>query len=933
MRDELVVLDLETTGLDVNLDSIIEIGAIRTKNGIILDEFSQLIDPGFPIPSTTTHLTGIRTEDVAGKPGINAMLPALKKFIGSSPIIGHNVSFDTAFLQRHGLAQDNLRIDTYDLASVLIPRAPRYNLNSLTTQMEIDIGQAHRALDDARATALLYWKLWEKALALPFDTLYEITDAARGLPWFAAPVFEAALRERQGESNRQPDELPDFGGLFEPFASEDRPLRPNYPLEQVDTTKIVNILGEGGALAQIIPNYEHRPQQVEMAEAIAEAFNNGEHVMIEAGTGTGKSLAYLVPAVLWAVANNERVVISTNTINLQDQLVQKDIPTLQKALNIPFRSALLKGRSNYLCPRRLAAIQRRRPSSIEELRTLAKVLVWMLESSSGDRGEITLRGPAENSTWQRMSAEDEGCLLEHCHVAMDGACPFFKARKKAETAHLLIVNHALLLSDATRENRVLPDYRYLVLDETHHLEDAVTNSFSFRLDEMTFKRRLAELGTTQRGLMGDILRSVGQSASDAEVSKLTDYINVISEVVTLMSHHIGEFYRSLTYFVNDLDSGRSNTDYINQIRITPEMRERHAFATVQHSWQTLEEFMDGISKAMERLTAALLHFEEYDIPGFGDLVNSTTTAARFLIETRRELAAFLLEPDPNTIYWLSLTQDTSYAPTIQTAPLHIGPLVENHLWEAKDAIVMTSATLRTSGSFSYLRGRLNADHVTEVEVGSPFNYHDSTLVYIPTDMPEPNNRAQYQQFVERGLIELAAALNGRVMGLFTSYGHLRQTSQAITHRLALGDITVYDQSDGTSRQALLEGFMSTEKAVLLGTRSFWEGVDIPGESLSALVIVRLPFAVPSDPIFAARSETYENSFNDYAIPDAILRFRQGFGRLIRTATDRGVVTIFDRRIISKRYGMNFLESLPDCTIQHGTLKMLPAAAKDWLNQT
>ncbi|MBZ0291143.1 MAG: DEAD/DEAH box helicase family protein [Anaerolineae bacterium] len=932
MRDELVVLDLETTGLDVNLDSIIEIGAVRTRDGIILDEYSQLVDPGFPIPSMITHLTGIQTEDLAGKPGINAVLPALKKFIGSDPIVGHNVTFDTSFLQRHGLAKDNLRIDTYDLASVLIPRAPRYNLNSLTSQMEIDIGQAHRALDDARATALLYWQLWKKALALPFDTLYEITEAARGLSWFAEPVFEAALRERQAESQELPDELPDVMGLFEPYTSEERPLRPNYPLETIDLDKIASILDENGALAQTIPNYEHRPQQIEMARSVAEAFNTGDHVMIEAGTGTGKSLAYLVPAVLWAVTNNERVVISTNTINLQDQLILKDIPTLQKALKIPFRATLLKGRSNYLCPRRLAAIQRRRPSSVDELRTLAKILVWMLESSSGDRGEITLRGPVENSTWQRLSAEDEGCLLERCHTAMNGACPFFKARKNAETAHLLIVNHALLLSDATRENRVLPDYRYLVLDEAHHLEDAVTNSFSFRLDEMTFKRRLAELGNAQRGLLGEILRSVGQSASEAETSKLADYVNIISEVVTLMNHHISEFYRSLTQFVNDVDSGRSS-DYINQIRIVPEMRERHAFATVQQSWQALEEFMEGISKAMERLTAALLHFEDYDIPGFNDLVSSTATAARFLVETQQQLSAFLMDPDPNTIYWLSLSQDTSYAPTIQTAPLHIGPLVESHLWESKESIIMTSATLRTNGSFNYLRGRLNADHVTEVEVGSPFNYQDSTLVYIPTDMPEPNNRAQYQQFVERGLIELAAALNGRVLGLFTSYSHLRQTSQAITHRLALGDITVYDQSDGTSRQALLEGFMSTEKAVLLGTRSFWEGVDIPGESLSALVIVRLPFAVPSDPIFAARSETYDNSFNEYAIPDAILRFRQGFGRLIRTATDRGIVTIFDRRIVSKRYGMNFLESLPDCTIQYGALKMLPAAAKDWLNHT
>jgi DNA polymerase-3 subunit epsilon/ATP-dependent DNA helicase DinG len=224
---------------------------------------------------------------------------------------------------------------------------------------------------------------------------------------------------------------------------------------------------------------------------------------------------------------------------------------------------------------------------------------------------------------------------------------------------------------------------------------------------------------------------------------------------------------------------------------------------------------------------------------------------------------------------------------------------------------MTSATLQTRGNFDYIRERLNGEQVATTEVGSPFNYRESTLLYIPNDIPEPNNRNAYQQAVEKGIVELAAALNGRVLALFTSYTQLRQTAQAITPRLALGDIAVYDQSDGTSRQALLEGFTSAQKAVLLGTRSFWEGIDIPGEDLSALVIVRLPFAVPSDPVFAARSETYQNSFNDYAIPDAILRFRQGFGRLIRTSTDRGIVTVFDRRIISKGYGVNFIEALPE----------------------
>jgi len=929
MRGELVAIDLETTGLDPSRDSIIEVAAVRFREGKIIDTFSQLIDPGVSIPATITHLTGIRAEDVDGKPNIRAVLPEIRDFVGGAPIMAHNISFDAAFLAKQGILESNLRIDTYDLASVLIPRAPRYNLNSLASQIGIELENAHRALDDARATALLYWELWNRALTLPYATLNEIVTAARGLKWDAAPVFEAAMREIE---DKQGIKLPDLkmSDIFTPLRQEEKPLRPNENIEAMNINRVVELIDAEGALSQAIPNYEHRPQQIEMTRAVSEAFNGSQDVMIEAGTGTGKSIAYLVPSIVWSTMNNERVVISTNTINLQEQLVTKDIPTLQNALNIPFNAALLKGRSNYLCPRRLAAIRRRHPTSIDELRTLAKILVWLLESSTGDRGEISLRGPVENNIWQRLSAEDEGCMLDRCRSVMQGSCPFYKARKTAECAHLLVVNHALLLSDSTTDNRVLPDYQYLVLDEAHHLEDAVTNSLSFRLDEATLRRRLADLGGPKKGLLGDLLNSLRSHVPDKMVNRLEIYVTGISEAAESMQHHISVLFGAFRNFVMDAE-GAQASEYFSQTRITPQLRDRNSFTQIQEVWNTLKEFMDVISEAMLQLTEALGRLEQYDIPDFSDLVNSTATAARYLQEMNRQISAFITKPDENTIYWISAGQDMTYTLNINSAPLHIGPMVEKYIWETKEAVVMTSATLRTNGSFDYIRERLKAEHVDTVEVGSPFDYQKSTLLFIPNDIPEPNDKQRYQQAVERGLVELAAALNGRVMGLFTSYSHLRQTAQAITPRLALGNITVYDQSDGSSRQALLDGFKSSQKAVLLGTRSFWEGVDIPGESLSALVIVRLPFAVPTDPIFAARSETYINSFDEYAIPDAILRFRQGFGRLIRTATDRGVVTIFDRRIISKGYGANFLEALPDCTIQHGSLSLLPNAAKNWLN--
>ncbi len=929
MRGELVALDIETTGFYPEMgDTIIEIGIVRMVDGKIVQEEGKLINPERTIPDAVTNLTGIRSEDVAGKPIINAVLPWVRTFVGNAPIVGHNVGFDLGFLGRYGVLQNNLRIDTYDLASILLPRAPRYTLSGLASGLDVKF-DAHRAVDDARASAILYWDLWQKTLALPLDILRELLDLSSGLSWDTRHVLEAAFTENS--RNAPSADSRQHQIMFGPAITDEKALQPKsvdrQPLDVKTTTAMVE---ENGALAQHFPNYEHRAEQAEMTRLVTEAFNQSHHTIIEAGTGTGKSIAYLVPSILWSITNQERVVISTNTINLQEQLIGKDIPMLTEALGLSVKAALLKGRGNYLCPRRLTAVRRRRPTSLDEFRTLAKVLVWLLESSSGDRGEITLRGPVENNTWQRLSAEDENCTLNRCQSAMQGTCPFYKARKAAEAANLVIVNHALLLSDATTDNRVLPDYQYAVIDEAHHLEEATTSGLSFRLDEAALVRRLADLGGLKRGLLGDLLHNMRAAAPEREIKRLEAFIGVVSSATTTMEAHIKVFFDSLRDFYTDILGHDRSNDHAAQVRITHQLRDKSAFAQVGAAWGTLAEFMQVISEKLAQLTEYLGKLSAYNIPNYDDLLNSTGATARFFAEVEKQLSNFVHKPDENTIYWLNGGQNLAYL-SLHTAPLHIGPMVSQYLWQNRHAVVLTSATLQSNGSFDYLQNRLGAETVATHDLGSPFNYAESTLIFVPDDMPEPNERHQYQQALERGIVELAAALEGRILVLFTSYTQLRQTAQAITPRLALGDIAVYDQSDGSSRQALLDGFKSASKAVLLGTRSFWEGVDIPGEALSALIITRLPFAVPTEPIFAARSETYKDSFNEYALPDAILRFRQGFGRLIRTRTDRGIIAIFDKRIISKAYGKSFLEALPDCTVQYDKIKNLPTIAQQWLN--
>jgi ATP-dependent DNA helicase DinG len=306
-----------------------------------------------------------------------------------------------------------------------------------------------------------------------------------------------------------------------------------------------------------------------------------------------------------------------------------------------------------------------------------------------------------------------------------------------------------------------------------------------------------------------------------------------------------------------------------------------------------------------------------------------SAASRNINDLHQHLEELLEDPDPNAIYWAELRPGHDYL-SLHVAPLDIGPMLQQYIWNAKEAVVLTSATLRTNGAFDYIRHRLLAEDVEEMAVESPFDYQSSTLLYIPNDIPEPSQQDVFQQAVEDGILSLSKATQGRALVLFTSYAQLRLTTNTIGDELEQAGIAIYDQSDGSSRVQLLDEFVRNDRAVLMGTRSFWEGIDIPGTDLSALVIVRLPFNVPSDPIFAARGELFDNPFIEYAIPEAIIRFRQGFGRLIRRKTDRGIVAIFDRRVISKRYGSMFLESLPKCTVRMGRLADLPSVATDWL---
>jgi ATP-dependent DNA helicase DinG len=928
----IVALDLETTGLRADKDAIIEIGAVKFDGTKIIGKWQSLINPQRSIPSMITQLTGIDNKMVVSAPPISAVIQDFIDFVGDCPVIGHNISFDLSFLNKHHQFSRNPVNDTFEIAAVVLPSASRYSLAALVDELEIKNLSPHRAQEDADATLQVFLRLLEKTRALPVQLVAEIVQSSKNLVWDGQWFFTQILKEQSKTAVKARSvEQKEFGVLFsDPSELLSPPLKPKDNQIPLDIEEITEILSPGGLFSKYLANFEPRNEQIEMLQAVATAISESQHLMVEAGTGIGKSYAYLIPAALWSTKNNQRVVISTNTINLQDQLMEKDIPDVREALGIDLHASVLKGRSNYLCPKRLQSLRHRKPRDVNELRLLGKVLVWLESGGKGNKNEITLTGPAEREAWMRVSAQDEMCNMDACLNTMGGSCPYFQARQAAIGAHIVIVNHALLLSDVVANNRVLPDYKYLIVDEAHHIEDASTNALSYQVSRREVERLFNEIGGLPSGALGGILTSIKKSLKPAHQAGIEKTIGIASDLAFRSENMFRTFFSRVDDFLEDERDGRPLGEYGQKVRIVPSTSSKPIWSEVEIAWDEASHPVESLQKMLDQLRRDLVDVTQQNNEEIEAFLSDLGSISQRLQEMYKHINAMVFDLDPGFIYWIEI--DFRFKKlTLNFAPLHIGTLMENYLWHTKESVVVTSATLTANEQFDYIRSRLNADEADEIVMGSPFDYENSAMLFLPTDMPEPSDARAYQLYLTRTISQTARATGGRMLVLFTSYKQLKATSQVITPLLAKEDIQVFEQGSGASASSLLESFKTTDRAVLLGTRSFWEGVDVPGEALSVLMITKLPFDVPSDPVIAARSETFDNPFGEYTLPEAILRFRQGFGRLIRTQSDRGVVAVLDQRVRSKQYGPQFLHSLPVCHIVEASVEQLPQEATRWLN--
>src|SRR5512146_1022039 len=625
--ESFVALDVETTGLDAGRDSIIEIAAVKFNGNRIEGEWESLVNPNRHVPEFITTLTGIDDAMLRQAPRIREIARDFEAFVGDCPIISHNVRFDLGFLQRYIPFALNEVIDTYELAAVLMPNASRYNLAALCSQLGYPLPREHhRALVDAKGHMAIYMRLHEMAQQLPVNLVAEIVRLGEPVEWDANYVFQHVLDQKVREGIRAKQGRKDKGLWFD--QSKFPPLEnPEEPLP-IDCEEAASLLEYGGPFSQYFESYEHRPEQVEMLRAVANALSGGGHLMVEAGTGVGKSFAYLIPAALFAVRNNTRVVISTNTINLQDQLIQKDIPDLREALKLDVRASVLKGRSNYLCPRRTENLKHFGPRNADEMRVLAKVLVWQATDQSGDRNSINLNGNAERDVWLRLSAEDDACTAETCLKRTGGACPFHRARMAAQSAHLLIVNHALLLSDVATGNKILPEYARLIIDEGHHVESATTSALSFRFTQFDMERLLKDLGGSNSGVLGRVVSETHGVLRPSDAGLLENRVDRATDMAFRLEQLNREFFNTLGAFASLQREDNGPRAYSWQARILPATRSLPGWDQVELTWDAAAQALGSLLQLLAEIHKAASELYAEGHENLEDVIGDISNAYR-----------------------------------------------------------------------------------------------------------------------------------------------------------------------------------------------------------------------------------------------------------------------------------------------------------------
>ncbi|WP_077213773.1 ATP-dependent DNA helicase DinG [Bacillus dakarensis] len=932
MSNRFVVVDLETTGNSPKKgDRIIQFAAVVVEDGKIVDEFSSLVNPEQQIPVFIEELTGLTDELVEGAPLFSEIAPKVLSMLDGAYFVAHNVLFDLSFLQDE-LIENGYEgffgpvLDTVELSRILIPTADSYKLNELALREGLNHERPHQADSDAYVTAELLIRLLKRLLELPRTTLRQLLRFSGGLKSDIALLLDEIVLENESKVEKNPQSLAIHRGIaIKKIEKPHQKYNELIPYPFNDDEKEEYFL-------KAFPSYEKRMGQFEMMDTVFQSFIEKNHALIEAGTGVGKSIAYLFPAALYAKQEHERVVVSTFTIQLQSQLLAKDIPLLQKMLPFKINTVLLKGRSHYISLAKFEASLKEDDDNYDICLTKMQILVWLTETETGDRDELNLSSGGA-LFWNKIRNDDLTFFQQKTWNSYDF---YLRARKEAENADIIITNHSLLLSDIAAKNTILPTYKYCVIDEAHHFEKAASKHFGDFLDYKDIRILLSQFGQyEQKQLFYKLDKLLKKKNPELEADNLHSF--EINQLFQDLTNEMDDFFKIVGLYARK----KVKKDSINRITCRllydEDSKEWQAAANSgERFYFLLKDVMQYLRDGLELLKLPEITLTAKEKRLLGEL----SALQKEMEELKDKFKNIILTPPNDFAAWIEVDlRSLQNATRVFSQPVTTAKTMEEQFFAKMDSVILTSATLSVKNSFKYMIDSLGLKNspIISKQIQSPFQYEEQVQLIIPNDLPEVNSVPldEYVACITEHIISIAEATKGRMLILFTAYEMLRKTYDLMKESGLLEDYVIIGQGvTSGSRTRLTRNFQRFEKSILLGTNSFWEGIDIPGEDLSCLIIVRLPFSPPNDPLTDAKCELIKqrggNPFSEYSLPEAIIRFKQGFGRLIRTSQDRGLVVVFDKRLESTSYGKSFLKSIPEVPVKKTNITEIVKFIEDWL---
>ncbi len=929
--DSFTAIDLETTGLHPDKCEIIEFGAAKFVDGKLVETFSQLVKPAKRIPSEITGITGIDNEMVKSAPVMSSVFENFKRFLNdSSWIVGQNIDFDFGFLKPHlsdiEIADiEKKALDTAVLSRVLFPRLQRYSLGSLAAYFGVNRGTAHRALSDCRATGEVYLRLLGRLVDLPVASRERIGRTLFGnndIGLFQRSLEPLISRGASQDASKADDsEYPDnVIGQSPPKSYED--------YIELDEAAVENHFLPGGVFSKAIERYEFRPTQGEMAIGVTRAFNRSEFHIIEAPTGVGKSLGYLLPAGWWASLNKERVIISTHTKNLQSQLFYKDIPQILDAVGFSFKTVILKGRGNYLCLYKYNELLAEAEATFNknDRAALASVILWAEKTITGDIAECHGFNPGFNHyIWSRISCEGGFCLGPACPFAKE--CFLLRVKREVQSAQLVIINHYLAFADFASGGDLIRESGHIVFDEAHNLEKVAASYLGHKFDRRAADIILGDMYSsrpTQSGFLVGLKFALSSGGGNGD--SILKVESVIDAIIALTAAS-KSFFDTLSSDIRNNANGESR-----EMRISPENN-----PCENPDREGLIEGFERLAGRLDKLISIIRDSEDLDKKR--ETVVRLEAFAGDLMKIREMASDLLYVNDPEYVYWIDIPSSSRYLPSIHSAPLEVGKLLDQKFYDYLKTAVFTSATLAVKGEFDYYLERLGLDlgskerTITSL-LDSPFDIDSKVAVISTGYLPTPKH-PEFESKAFEVVEDILTLGVKKAMVLFTSYNSLKSAVECLSKPLESADVDLFYQRGSYNAERILRRFKRSKRGVLFGTNTFWEGVDLPGDLLELLILFKLPFTVPDQPWFKANLERIEadgrSSFARLSLPDAVVKFRQGFGRLIRTAEDRGCVVVLDSRVEKSSYGSFFTRSVQGAKFRSKSPEETVKIIKNWLH--